>query len=90
MKATDGIIETINAMTDGERKALIAQIEKGATEKSTHGGRGRGGGRPRLDGDAQAKRINVSLDQATIDRAREIGDGNLSEGIRRAVSRCAD
>jgi hypothetical protein len=33
-----------------------------------------------------AKRVNVSLDQATIDKAREIGGGNLSEGIRRAVS----
>lgn len=33
-----------------------------------------------------ARRVNVSLDEATIERAREIGNGNLSEGIRLAVS----
>ncbi|WP_339873901.1 hypothetical protein [uncultured Brevundimonas sp.] len=30
-------------------------------------------------------RINVRLDRATVDRLREIGDGNVSEGIRRAA-----
>ena len=31
------------------------------------------------------RRINVMLDAATIENARKLGDGNLSEGIRRAV-----
>ena len=50
--------------------------------KSTHGGPGRGGGRKPTG----VKRIAVTLDEATIERARKIGDGNLSEGIRRAVA----
>lgn len=33
-----------------------------------------------------ARRVNVTLDKATIERAREIGGGNVSEGIRRAVA----
>lgn len=50
--------------------------------KSTHGGPGRGGGRKPTG----VKRVYVTLDQETIERAREIGGGNLSEGIRLAVS----
>ena len=33
-----------------------------------------------------AKRVNVSLDQATIEAGRVIGNGNLSDGLRRAVA----
>lgn len=33
-----------------------------------------------------ARRVNVSLDEATIERARELGGGNLSAGIRLAVA----
>lgn len=45
------------------------------------------GGRPVEIG---VKRVNVTLDNATIERAREIGAGNLSEGLRRAVAEFAD
>ena len=31
------------------------------------------------------KRVTLTLDQATIDRARELGAGNLSLGVRRAL-----
>lgn len=33
------------------------------------------------------RRVNVMLDQATIDKASEIGSGNLSAGLRIAVSK---
>lgn len=42
------------------------------------------GGRPAiLDG---GRRVNVYLDDASLVRASERGDGNVSEGIRRALS----
>lgn len=31
------------------------------------------------------RRMNVYLDAATIEKARQLGDGNISEGIRRAL-----
>lgn len=48
------------------------------------GGANRGQGRP-LIGETVARRLNVSLDDATADRLRAYGGGNLSEGIRRAA-----
>jgi len=48
---------------------------------STHGGARPNSGRPTV-GDV---RINVRLDRATVERLRAIGDGNVSEGIRRAA-----
>lgn len=48
----------------------------------THGGAREGSGRPKIG----AQRVNVSLDEETLNRAREIGAGNVSEGLRRAVA----
>ncbi len=48
---------------------------------STHGGDRPGAGRPTVG----ELRINVRLDRATVERLRAIGDGNVSEGIRRAA-----
>lgn len=48
------------------------------------GGAGRGQGR-HLIAATIARRINVSIDDATAERLRAYGDGNLSEGIRRAA-----
>ena len=48
----------------------------------THGGSREGSGRPKIG----AQRVNVSLDEETLKRAREIGAGNVSEGLRRAVA----
>ncbi|MEO0035371.1 MAG: hypothetical protein RLZZ501_1394 [Pseudomonadota bacterium] len=47
---------------------------------------GRSVGRPTADGAAGMARKNVTLDAATIDAAREIGGGDLSLGLRRAVA----
>jgi len=43
-------------------------------------------GRPSLDGAKETSRVNVSLDKETRAKARKIGNGNVSEGLRRAVS----
>jgi len=53
------------------------------------GGVREGQGRKAPDGVVDTMRVNVSLDQATIDNARDIGDGNLSAGIRIAVAKAS-
>ena len=54
--------------------------------KSTHGGADRNAGRRSADG-AAVKRHMVTLDTSTVERlkAKDIGDGQLSIGIRRAA-----
>ena len=42
-------------------------------------------GRQTRDG-AEVRRVQVMLDDETIERARGLGDGNLSQGIRQAVA----
>ena len=42
-------------------------------------------GRPALADGLKALRVQVSLDQASIDRAKALGEGNLSAGIRKAL-----
>ena len=41
-------------------------------------------GRPLL-GDTPMRRVQVRLDEKTVERARELGQGNVSLGLRRAV-----
>ncbi len=45
--------------------------------------RGRGGRPAEMAG---GRRVNVYLDSASLTRAAELGDGNVSEGIRRALT----
>ena len=42
-------------------------------------------GRQTRDG-ATVRRVQVMLDEITIERAKALGDGNLSQGIRQAVA----
>jgi hypothetical protein len=42
-------------------------------------------GRVGADGATETKLCAVTLDQATIKKAKKLGDGNLSLGLRRAV-----
>ena len=42
-------------------------------------------GRIALDGAENTKRYLVSLDSETVERAKKLGDGNLSLGLRKAV-----
>ena len=42
-------------------------------------------GRQTRDG-AEVRRVQVMLDEETIDRAKALGDGNVSQGIRQAIA----
>ena len=44
-------------------------------------------GRPELTAGERPIRAQVTLDATTLERARDMGDGNLSQGIRRAVKK---
>jgi hypothetical protein len=46
-------------------------------------------GRQTRDG-ATVRRVQVMLDEATVDRAKELGSGNVSQGIRLAVKSMTD
>ena len=54
--------------------------------ESKRGGPRKGAGRKTTDGAKDMQRVNVSLDTKTIAKARKLGDGNLSAGIRKAVN----
>jgi hypothetical protein len=53
-------------------------------KKSTRGGVRPGAGRPVTGVNYRVK--TVTIDDATIERARKIGNGNISVGVRRAVA----
>ena len=46
-------------------------------------------GRQTRDG-AAVRRVQVMLDEETVERAKALGDGNASQGIRRAVKEAAE
>lgn len=52
---------------------------------TTRGGARKGSGPKTLDGVRGMERKNVTLDAETIELAREIGSGDLSAGLRKAV-----
>jgi hypothetical protein len=55
-------------------------------KKNNHGGKRERAGKPALFG-VPMKRKNVMLDVATIEKLLKIGNGNLSEGIRKAAEK---
>lgn len=58
-------------------------------KKDPRGGPGRNQGRKARDGAPNLLRVNVMLDGATISKAADIGGGNVSLGIRKAVTQAA-
>jgi len=48
---------------------------------TTHGGRRKGAGRPSIG----VRKVRLTLDDETIDKGTDIGEGNLSRGVRIAV-----
>lgn len=66
------------------RAKVAAAIE--AARAGSQGGPGRGQGAKAADGATGLKRVNVSLDEASIAAAKALGDGEVSLGIRRALS----
>ncbi len=63
---------------------IAAAVE--TARAGAHGGPGRGQGIKAADGATGLKRVNVSLDEASIAAAKALGDGEVSLGIRRALS----
>ena len=47
----------------------------------THGGKREGAGRPAIG----VQKVQLTLDDKTIDKGTDIGEGNLSRGVRIAV-----
>lgn len=59
---------------------MAARAKLAAT--GAHGGPRKGSGRIATG----SKQIGVTLDPGTVEKARLIGEGNVSEGLRRAVA----
>ena len=55
------------------------KVEKKAP--ATHGGKREGAGRPPTG----VRKVQLTLDDKTIDKGTDIGEGNLSRGVRIAV-----
>ena len=54
-------------------------------KKQRRGGARPNAGRPTLDDTESLRRVNVTLDKSAIKKGVQIGEGNLSLGIRRAI-----
>ena len=54
-------------------------------KKSTRGGARKGAGRKAVDSTGPVERKTVTLDVKTIQTMRNLGEGDLSRGIRRAA-----
>lgn len=70
----------VRALPQPKVSAALAEVRTG------QGGPGRGQGIKAADGATGLKRVNVSLDDASIEALRQFGDGELSLGIRRAAA----
>lgn len=51
------------------------------------GGAREGAGRPRMEKGAQSRR-NITLSDRLAKKAKRMGKGNISEGIRQALDAC--
>jgi hypothetical protein len=58
----------------------VAKTPK-SKKPSTQGGKRKGAGRPSLG----VRKVRLTLDDETINKGTDIGDGNLSRGVRIAV-----
>jgi hypothetical protein len=56
-------------------------------EPKKRGGKRENAGRRTLNETTRAKRISLTLDDKTLDKAALIGTGNISEGVRIAVNK---
>jgi len=96
----DGSFSDSGVLVQIKSTGLYAQINAGvlrtlpqakvaaaidAARSGSHGGPGRGQGVKAADGATDLKRVNVSLDEASIAAAKALGDGEVSLGIRRAL-----
>ena len=79
------------ALVRFERTGAYAQVNAGAVRsidgRAVAAALGTGGRPATLTG---GKRVNVYLDDASLDAAAKLGDGNVSEGIRVALKKVVD
>lgn len=68
----------------GAKPALTTS--KSSSDKPKRGGRRENAGRPTLDGDLEIGRHTVTLSAKVADKAKLLGAGNLSAGLRVAVN----
>ncbi len=71
----------IRSLPQSKVAAALAAVRTGS------GGPGRGQGLKAADGASGLKRTNITIDTASAETLRAIGDGDLSLGIRRAAAR---
>lgn len=69
----------VRALPQAKTAAALAAVRTG------QGGAGRGQGVRAADGATGLKRRNISIDDVSADILRQVGDGDLSLGIRRAA-----
>ena len=86
VQTTAGIYAQVNAgairsLPQEEVAAAVAAARMGS-----RGGPGRGGGHKAKDGAVALRRYQVSLDDESVQALRQLGDGELSLGIRRAAA----
>lgn len=83
---SSGLYVQVNAgaVRNLPQSKVSAAVE--AARSGAHGGPGRGQGIKAADGATGLKRVNVTLDEDSIDALRQLGDGELSLGIRRAAA----
>ena len=72
--------ESVRTLPQSKVAAVLAKVRTG------QGGPGRGQGIKASDGATGLKRRNISIDDASADVLRALGDGDLSVGIRRAAA----
>ncbi len=97
----DGSFSDSGVLVQIEATGLYAQINAGvlrtlpqskvaaaveAARSGSQGGPGRGQGVKASDGATCFKLVNVSLDETSLAAAKTLGDGEVSLGIRRALS----
>lgn len=80
-----GIYVRLNAGVMVVLPQVKVQAAIDAARAGSHGGAGRGQGIKAVDGAANLKRTNITIDPASADTLRAFGDGDLSLGIRRAA-----
>ena len=62
-------------------KSKVVKQKIKPLQLAPRGGKREGAGRPAIG----VRRVQLSLDDETIDKGKKIGDGNLSHGVRIAV-----
>jgi hypothetical protein len=81
-----GILARLNAGSIVSLPQAKVQAALDAARAGSAGGAGRGQGARAEDGATNVRRVNITIDDAHDDIARQLGGGDRSLGIRRALA----